>query len=109
QISLLEATKFASLPGYGIQAVVEEQNMLVGTRKLMEEHHIPIESNMVQAMEKLEANGKTAMLIACNQQLVGVIAVADTVKETSKQAIARMHSSGLDVMMLTGDNELTAD
>ena len=61
------------------------------------------------AMEKLEAEGKTAMLIAVDQKLAGVVAVADTVKETSKEAIARMQELGLDVIMLTGDNQRTAE
>src|SRR5699024_12288618 len=60
-------------------------------------------------METLEHDGKTAMLIAISGELVGVIAVADTVKETSKEAVARMHKLGLEVIMLTGDNERTAD
>ena len=60
-------------------------------------------------MEKLEAEGKTAMLIAVDQKLAGVVAVADTVKETSKEAVARMQDLGLDVIMLTGDNQRTAE
>src|SRR5690625_2489358 len=60
-------------------------------------------------MEKLEYDGKTAMLIAINHKLAGVVAVADTVKETSEEAIARMHELGLEVIMLTGDNERTAN
>src|SRR5690625_6446595 len=60
-------------------------------------------------MEKLEYDGKTAMLIAINHKLAGVVAVAETVKETSKDAIARMHELGLEVIMLTGDNERTAN
>ena len=61
------------------------------------------------AMGKLEAEGKTAMLIAVDQKLAGVVAVADTVKETSKEAVARMLELGLEVIMLTGDNQRTAE
>ena len=60
-------------------------------------------------MEKLESEGKTAMLIAVDNKLAGVVAVADTVKETSKEAIARMQALGLEVIMLTGDNQRTAE
>ena len=60
-------------------------------------------------MERLEKDGKTAMLIAVAGKLAGIIAVADTVKETSKAAISRMHKLGLEVIMLTGDNERTAE
>ena len=107
-LSLLEVTDFEALPGYGIRANVSGKEVLVGTRKLMNEHKIAIlDSNA--AMEKLESEGKTAMLIAVDHKLAGVVAVADTVKETSKEAIARMQALGLEVIMLTGDNQRTAE
>ncbi|MBO1909934.1 HAD-IC family P-type ATPase, partial [Microvirga sp. 3-52] len=74
----------------------------------MREREVSILDSEV-AMEKLEAEGKTAMLIAVDQKLAGVVAVADTVKETSKEAVARMLELGLDVIMLTGDNQRTAE
>ena len=107
-LSLLEAIDFEALPGYGIQANVGGRAVLVGTRKLMKEHKIEILDTEV-AMVKLERDGKTAMLIAVDRKLAGVVAVADTVKETSKEAIARMRELGLDVIMLTGDNQRTAE
>src|SRR5699024_1920037 len=108
-ISLLEAETFEALPGYGIRAIIDNKRIFVGTRKLIREQNISIEKETETIMEKLEHDGKTAMLIAINGELVGVIAVADTVKETSKEAVARMHKLGLEVIMLTGDNERTAD
>lgn len=107
-LALLEVVDFEALPGYGIQANVSGKAVLVGTRKLMRERNIAILDSEA-AMEKLEAAGKTAMLIAVDQKLAGVVAVADTVKETSKEAIARMRELGLDVIMLTGDNQRTAE
>ena len=107
-LSLLEITNFEALPGYGIQATVSGKAVLVGTRKLMRERDIAL-MDVEVAMEKLEAEGKTAMLIAVDQELAGVVAVADTVKETSKRAITRMQELGLDVIMLTGDNQRTAE
>ena len=65
-------------------------------------------SELEQSMSKLETEGKTAMLVAIEQRFAGIIAVADTVKDTSKEAIKRMHDLGLEVIMLTGDNERTA-
>lgn len=106
-IAVLTADNFEALPGYGIEAVVSGREVLVGTRKLMRERAVNV-GNYEQAMEKLENEGKTAMLIAIDQHLAGVIAVADTVKDTSKEAIERMHELGLDVIMLTGDNTRTA-
>ncbi|MBO1911060.1 HAD-IC family P-type ATPase, partial [Microvirga sp. 3-52] len=82
--------------------------VLVGTRKLMKEHKIATLDSEA-SMEKLESEGKTAMLIAVDHKLAGVVAVADTVKDTSKEAIARMKKLGLDVIMLTGDNQRTAE
>lgn len=107
-LSLLEVSDFEALPGYGIRAIVSGREVLVGTRKLMKEQKIAI-LNSEASMEKLERDGKTAMLIAVDQQLAGVVAVADTVKETSKEAIKRMQELGLDVIMLTGDNQRTAE
>lgn len=106
-ITLKEADSFESIPGYGIRANLDQQTILVGTRKLMQQNNIDITS-IEERMEKLESDGKTAMLVGVDQQLAGVIAVADTVKETSKAAIQRMHALGLEVIMLTGDNERTA-
>jgi len=108
-ISLLEPEAFEALPGYGIRAEIDNKEVFVGTRKLMNEQNITVESETEEIMEKLEYDGKTAMLIAINHKLAGVVAVADTVKETSKEAIARMHELGLEVIMLTGDNERTAN
>lgn len=107
-LSLLEATDFEALPGFGIRAAVDGRQVLVGTRKLMSEHNIATLDSEA-SMEELESEGKTAMLIAVDSKLAGVVAVADTVKGTSKEAIARMQGLGLEVIMLTGDNHRTAE
>lgn len=106
-IALLEATHFEALPGYGIKATVAGKEILIGTRKLMRQFEIDYPA-AEKIMVKLEEEGKTAMLIAVDQTLAGIAAVADTVKETSKEAILRMHNLGLDIILLTGDNERTA-
>lgn len=106
-IDLLTAEGFEALPGYGIEATVDGKVLLVGTRKLMNERQVDLLHYEAQ-MENLENEGKTAMLIAIDNKIAGVIAVADTVKETSKEAIRRMHELGLNVIMLTGDNTRTA-
>src|SRR5699024_1663079 len=108
-IPLLEADEFEALPGYGIYAEINQQDIFVGTRRLMRKQNISITNETEATMETLEHDGKTAMLIAIEDELAGVIAVADTVKETSEEAIARMHKLGLEVIMLTSDNERTAD
>lgn len=107
-INLLEAKEFEALPGYGIQAIVDGKKLLVGTRRLMGEHHIET-SQLEKSMENLEQTGKTAMLIAVDEQLAGIVAVSDTLKDTSTDAISRMKKLGLEVIMLTGDNGRTAE
>ncbi len=108
-IELLEAEDFEALPGFGIRALIKGKEVFAGTRKLMREQNISIKTETESMMERLENDGKTAMLIAINNEIAGVVAVADTIKATSKQAIARMHKLGLEVIMLTGDNQRTAD
>ncbi len=76
---------FEAIPGYGIEAVVGEDTVVIGTRKLMNKHHVSVE-HAEGVVRELETNGKTAMLIAVNGEYKGIIAVADTIKDTSKQA-----------------------
>lgn len=106
-IQLPEPTDFEALPGYGIRANINGRELLVGTRKLMAKHKIQIE-NAEEKMSQLESEGKTAMLIAIDGKYSGLVAVADTVKETSKKAIDRLKKMGLEVIMITGDNYRTA-
>ncbi|MFB5662497.1 heavy metal translocating P-type ATPase [Alteribacillus sp. HJP-4] len=106
-VSIDEPDEFEAIPGYGIRSIVKGKEVLVGTRKLMTKESINI-GDFDTKMSSLEEQGKTAMLIAIDKELVGVVAVADTVKETSKAAIKRLHDLGLEVIMLTGDNQRTA-
>lgn len=107
-IPFVEAENFEAIPGHGIAATLEGKEVLVGTRKLMKDHNIDIGA-VEDTLVEFEKNGKTAMIISINQEYRGIIAVADTVKETAKQAITELKEQGLDVIMLTGDNERTAN
>jgi P-type Cu+ transporter len=107
-ISLPATQDFEAIPGHGIRAVVEDHELLIGTRKLMNKYNIQAEAAL-DMMEKLESEGKTAMLVAIDNQYAGVVAVADTIKETSREAVARMKKMDLEVIMLTGDNQRTAE
>lgn len=98
---------FEAVPGYGIQATVSGQGVLVGTRKLMQQYGIDV-SAVLPEMEAMESDGKTAMLAAINGEYAGMVAVADTIKDTSRGAIERLHKMGIRVIMMTGDNERTA-
>lgn len=107
-IELLETSQFNAIPGHGIETVIDNHTILIGNRKLMTDHHIDIDSS-INRMEQFEAEGKTAMLIAIDNELRGIVAVLDTVKDTAKQAIEEMKAMGLQVVMLTGDNAITAN
>lgn len=106
-ITLKDVSEFEAIPGYGIRALVEEKELLVGTRKLLARANIDFTQALSQ-MESLEKEGKTAMLVSIDGEFAGLVAVADTIKETSKAAIKRLRDMGLDVIMITGDNQETA-
>jgi len=99
--------KFRAMPGYGIRATINEKEIQIGNRKLMASRKISTEA-AEKDYEILSNEGKTPMFISVNNELAGLIAVADVVKETSKEAVEKMHKLGLKVIMLTGDNEKTA-
>lgn len=106
-ITLLNPEEFQAIPGFGIKARVDGKDLLIGTRRLLQKYEIVIDTAQAK-MESLEDNGKTAMLVAVDGQYMGIVAVADTVKETSKEAIKRLKDMGLEVVMITGDNKRTA-
>ncbi|WP_317851455.1 heavy metal translocating P-type ATPase [Neobacillus bataviensis] len=105
--STLPVKKFAAIPGYGIEAKIGYEDIYIGTRKLMNLKRIPY-LEVEHDLHRFENEGKTAMFIAINSSIMGVIAVADTVKETAKTAVEQLHQLGIEVFMLTGDNERTA-
>jgi Cu+-exporting ATPase len=102
-----EAEQFAAIPGKGVRAVVEGRQIYIGTRKLMQEAGIDTGS-AENVIAGLEDDGKTAMLMAADGRLEAVIAVADTLKESSKDAIDELKKMGIEVYMITGDNKRTA-
>jgi Cu+-exporting ATPase len=105
-----EPARFDAVPGGGVTAVVAGEDVLVGTRALLRERGVEIDGvdGLAAAAERLEGEGKTAMLAAIGGKLAGVLAVADTVKPTSAEAVSRLRRLGLDVILLTGDNARTA-
>lgn len=100
--------KFEAVPGRGVMAVAEDKLIYMGTRKFMLEKEIDIEK-IESVLVDLEDNGKTAMLMAVDNTMEAIIAVADTVKENSKEAIQDLQRMGIAVYMLTGDNIRTAN
>ena len=106
-LELLEVKDFQAIPGHGVQGQIEGKRILLGNRKLMEKNQINIDA-FLPNLEKLEGEGKTAMLVALDIDLAGILAVSDTVKESSARAIKKLKEMGIEVVMITGDNRRTA-
>jgi Cu+-exporting ATPase len=106
-LSLPEIQNFNAIPGHGVEATVEGRKLLLGNPKLMRDRKIEI-GGLEQRAQGLADDGKTPMYVAVDGKAVGIIAVADTVKEDSKPAIAALKRMGIEVVMITGDNERTA-
>jgi len=106
-LTLPAPSAFEAVPGAGVAAIVDGRSVLVGTRRLMEARGVDAR-RAYEAMARLEEEGKTAMLVAVDGRYAGLVAAADTVKPTSKAAVARLRAMGLTVVMLTGDNARTA-
>ncbi len=107
-LELKDTESFNAIVGHGIEAKALGRELLLGNRRLMSQRNIEFGSLLAEA-EKLENDGKTAMLVAIDGKAAGVIAVADTLKENSKVAITRLKELGIQVAMITGDNRRTAD
>ena len=107
-IELKSLENFNAIPGHGIEVVIENESILLGNLKLMKERSIDIGELRVEA-DRLANEGKTPMFIAINNSLEGIIAVADTVKPSSINAIKELHNMGIKVAMITGDNKKTAE
>ena len=100
---------FEAISGLGLRAIHEGRTILVGTRKLMEEANMPVPENVDSTLKEFENQGKTAVLISIDGNLSGIITLADTIKENAREAIDSLKSMGKEVIMLTGDNERTAN
>ncbi|MFP7292115.1 heavy metal translocating P-type ATPase [Bacillus safensis] len=107
-LEAVEVEAFQADPGHGIEAKAAGHKLLIGTRKLLQKHHIQYEQ-IEASVTTLEEQGKTAMLVAIDGEVAGIVAVADTIKSSSPQAIVRLKEQGIHVVMMTGDNKLTAE
>ncbi|PSQ61704.1 MAG: heavy metal translocating P-type ATPase [Halobacteriales archaeon SW_8_66_22] len=102
-----DPSEFENVPGHGIRATVDGRELLVGNRKLLGDEGVDL-SPAAATMERLEREGKTAMLVAIDGDLAGVLATADTVRESAKTTVEALQERGFEVVLLTGDNERTA-
>jgi len=106
-LEFLKIDQFEAIPGYGIEVEINGIKILLGNKKLMDERKISLKE-MENQSDNLASQGKTPMYIAMEQNLSGIIAVADVVKENSRKAIEKLQAMGIDVAMITGDNRKTA-
>jgi Cu+-exporting ATPase len=107
-LSLVEPAGFKAEAGHGVQAEVDGRTVMVGNKRMFEARGIQL-GNLESEVARLQSEAKTAMLVAIDNQAAGIIAVADTIKDSSKDAIADLHRMGLNVAMITGDNQKTAE
>lgn len=107
-VELIDATDFEAIPGHGVKAIVEGRQVALGNRKMMQQVGANLDRMDAQA-QALADDGKTPMYVAVDGQAAGLVAVADTVKEDSQEAIMRLKRLGLEVVMITGDNQRTAN
>ncbi|MEA4865043.1 MAG: heavy metal translocating P-type ATPase [Sphaerochaeta sp.] len=108
QLELSDVQGFEALVGRGIQGKLGDEVIRIGNIELMEEHGIQISQMRREELAKLSDQGKTPLLVAKNQELLGIIAIADTLRKETRQALAELKELGLKTVMLTGDNERTA-
>jgi Cu+-exporting ATPase len=107
-LELLPATDFVSITGRGIEARIDGRGVLAGNRQLMDERGISLGS-LAADSDRLSGEGKTPMYVAVDGALAGIVAVADVMKPSSRAAIESLHKMGVEVAMITGDNQKTAD
>jgi len=107
-LEIPDAESFEAVPGQGVKAVYGGEEILLGNRKLMENNNISYKE-IEEKIQTFEKEGKTVMLLTINKTIKGLIAVADTLKEHSKDAVKKLQEMGIEVIMLTGDNRRTAD
>ena len=108
EIALANVMEFQSITGQGIKAILNDKTYYIGNKKLCEEQSIDFSEYEQEAM-KIAQKGQTPMFVGTDGKVVGIVSVADTLKETSREAIEKIKSMGIEVYMLTGDNRLTAD
>ena len=108
EIEFLPAQDFEALPGKGVKARVAGMNILLGTRKLLEENGIET-SKIEEKIRELEHQGKTTIILSIDKEIAGLISIADTLKEHSKEAVDTLHKMGIKVAIISGDNQRVAD
>jgi len=108
KLVLSKVTGFKAIAGHGVEGVIDSKKISLGNRRLMDREHISLRSQAAR-VTRLENEGKTVMLLAVDGKLTGLVAVADTVKETAYEGVQKLQQLGIEVVMITGDNQRTAN
>jgi len=108
KVDFEKVDKFKAIAGHGVEGLIDKSRVLFGNKRLMEKEGINIK-NIIEKMDELENHGKTVMILAVNNNVEGLIAVADTIKENAREGIANLLKMGIEVVMITGDNKKTAE
>jgi P-type Cu+ transporter len=108
-LDIPKVNNFEAIPGHGIQGEVNGDRILLGNRRLFQQQGYTVTPEIERLLTQLELDGKTAMLVGCNGLLMGIVAVADTLKPEAKEAVAALRREKVKVVMLTGDNQRTAE
>ncbi|MCA1991251.1 MAG: HAD-IC family P-type ATPase [Coleofasciculus sp. S288] len=108
-LELPEVKQFQAIPGHGIRGEINGDRVILGNRRLFHQQHYVLNPSAEDELSRLESDGKTAMLVGRNGVVVGMVAVADTLKPEAKEAIASLSREKVQVILLTGDNQRTAD
>ncbi len=109
KISFLPVKQFRAIAGHGVEGVINGKKIYFGSRKLMEREKITVEKSTLDKIERLESDGKTTMLLVQDKKLIGIIAVADTLKDSAYDGIEALKKLGVEAYMITGDNQRTAN
>lgn len=107
RLDLKSIIKFKAIVGHGVEGEIDKKKVYFGNKRLMDQQKISLASYL-EKIEKLESEGKTVMMLALNKELVGIIAVADTIKDSSREGVRALEIKGIEVVMITGDNQRTA-
>jgi Cu+-exporting ATPase len=99
---------FEAVSGHGLRAIYADHTILIGNRKLMLDNNVPVNNKTNTTLTEVETQGKTATLVAIDNKIAGIIALADTIKDSARETVDLLKSMGIEVVMLTGDNERTA-
>ena len=108
KMKLESASKFKAIAGHGVKGYVGKKEVYFGNRRLMDRENVSYKE-VTEQISKLENEGKTVMLLATDKKFVGLVAVADTIKETAKKGVEALQKKGIEVVMITGDNQRTAN